>query len=133
MSKRLSDLVYVRFNAKLKSKKRGQQKNPLLSEDRGKARAWLLDGANSDDDEEVTPGSGLTWRMVDMISGATEAAENRKSDRLAATGSSGGVASNDDITDEDDEDDEYGDMKSDEDDEDAPDEKIPQSDDDDED
>ena len=46
--------MYVRFNAKLKSKKRGQEKNTLLSNERNKARAWLLDRINSDDDEEVT-------------------------------------------------------------------------------
>ena len=52
-----------------------------------------------------------------MISGASEAAEYRRSDRIAAraVGESSGVASDDDVTDEDDEED-YGDMESDEDD-----------------
>ncbi|XP_020243725.1 uncharacterized protein LOC109821983 [Asparagus officinalis] len=109
-SKRLEELVYVKFNSKLNQKKRrGENKNLLLSTDRSKARAWILEGAGSDDEEEVHPGSGLTWRMVEGISGAAEAAENRRSSRLAGPSSASTsviddeeepLVSDDDVSDE---------------------------------
>ncbi|XP_020272531.1 uncharacterized protein LOC109847711 [Asparagus officinalis] len=84
-SKRLEELIYVKFNLKLNQKnRRGENKNLLLSNDRSKERAWILEGAGSNDEEEVYPGSGLTWRMVEGIS---RAAENRRSSRLAGPSS----------------------------------------------
>ncbi|XP_020263183.1 uncharacterized protein LOC109839166 [Asparagus officinalis] len=109
-SKRLEELVYVKFNSKLNQKKRrGENKNQLLSTDHSKARAWILEGAGSDDEEEVYPSSGLTWRMVEGISGAAEATKNRRSSRLAGPSSASTsvmddeeepLVSDDDVSDE---------------------------------
>ncbi|XP_020269461.1 uncharacterized protein LOC109844758 [Asparagus officinalis] len=109
-SKRLEELVYVKFNSKLNQKKRrGENKNLLLSNDRSKARVWILEGATSDDVEEVHSGSDLTWRMVEAISGAAKAADNRRSSRLAEPSSASTsemddeeehLVSDDDVSDE---------------------------------
>lgn len=78
--------MYVKFNAKITAKKRrGPREDTIVSKDRNKARAWLIEGARSDDEEEVHPGSGLTWRQVEVISGANEVVENRRSARYATT------------------------------------------------
>ena len=54
----------------------------LLSKDYSKAQGWIVeDGDDGDDEDEVEPGSGLTWKMVGEASGADEMLEPRKSTR----------------------------------------------------
>ena len=54
----------------------------LLSKDSSKAQGWIVeDGDDGDDEDEVEPGSGLTWKMVGEASGADEMLEPRKSTR----------------------------------------------------
>ncbi|GFS30772.1 hypothetical protein Acr_00g0013980 [Actinidia rufa] len=50
----------------------------LLASQASMAQAWIVDGG---DDEEVEPGSGLTWGMVGEASGADSALEPRRSCR----------------------------------------------------
>ncbi|PSS14347.1 Pescadillo like [Actinidia chinensis var. chinensis] len=77
---RLNNLVYVQFNAKLINKKIRKEKgvDVLLESQASMAQAWIVDGG---DDEEVEPGSGLTWGMIGEASGADSAVERRRSCR----------------------------------------------------
>ena len=82
---RLNNLVFVSFNAKMKNKhkrERDMKLDVLLSKDSSKAQGWIVeDGDDGDDEDEVEPGSGLTWKMVGEASGADEMLEPRKSTR----------------------------------------------------
>ncbi|XP_073269796.1 uncharacterized protein [Primulina huaijiensis] len=77
---RLNDLVYVKFNANLmkKSSKREMGGDLLLSSQASEAQGWLVDDG---DEDEVEPGSGLTWRMVAEASGADEVLHPKRSAR----------------------------------------------------
>lgn len=50
----------------------------LLSSQASEAQGWLVDDG---DEDEVEPGSGLTWRMVAEASGADEVLQPRRSAR----------------------------------------------------
>ncbi|XP_052188242.1 uncharacterized protein LOC127798722 [Diospyros lotus] len=79
---RLNNLVYVQFNAKLMNKhKREKERNVdvLLASDASNAQGWIVDG---EDDEEVEPGTGLTWEVVGEASGANEMLQARRSSRM---------------------------------------------------
>ncbi|KAG8094849.1 hypothetical protein GUJ93_ZPchr0012g21307 [Zizania palustris] len=70
---RLNNLVYVQLNARLlkKTKKRNvNNKDVLLAIDAYHAQGWIIDGA---DDEDIDPVLGLSFRLIDEASGATEA------------------------------------------------------------
>ncbi|XP_073015221.1 uncharacterized protein [Primulina eburnea] len=77
---RSNDLVYVKFNANLlkKKSKREMGGDLLLSSQASEAQGWLVDDG---DEDEVEPGSGLTWRMVAEASGADEVLHPRRSAR----------------------------------------------------
>ena len=53
----------------------------LEAKDATNAQGWIVEGGDSGDDEEVEPGSGLTWRMVGEASGADDILQPRKSAR----------------------------------------------------
>ena len=76
----MNNLVYVQFNAKLINKKIRKEKgvDVLLASQASMAQAWIVDGG---DDEEVEPGSGLTWGMIGEASGADNVLEPRRSCR----------------------------------------------------
>ncbi|XP_052204482.1 uncharacterized protein LOC127809605 [Diospyros lotus] len=79
---RLNNLVYVQFNAKLMNKqKREKERNidVLLASDGNNAQGWIVEGG---DDEEIDPGTGLTWEMVGEVSGADEMLQPRRSSRM---------------------------------------------------
>lgn len=76
----MNKLVYVQFNARLmnKKKRRSDKVDALLANTAHNAQSWIVDGL---EDEEVTPGSGLTWEMVGEASGANEELQPRRSAR----------------------------------------------------
>ncbi|KAL5799447.1 hypothetical protein ACOSQ3_032529 [Xanthoceras sorbifolium] len=82
---RLNNLVFVQFNSKLMNKrKRLMDKKAnidvLLASngDASNAQGWMVD----DGDEEVEPGTGLTWQLVDEATGADEMTQPRRSTRV---------------------------------------------------
>jgi len=81
----LHNLVFVKFNAKIKSKTSSINRDPLAAiDDEERVTDWLVppktNGAPaSESDDEVFPGEGLTWRQVGKSSGAT--IKKRKSSR----------------------------------------------------
>ncbi|XP_047321201.1 uncharacterized protein LOC124925276 [Impatiens glandulifera] len=77
---RLNDLVYVKFNANLMKKKSKRETGGdlLLCSQASEAQDWLVEGG---DEDEVEPGSGLTWKMVAEASGADEVLRPRRSER----------------------------------------------------
>ena len=77
----MNSLVYVQFNSKIINKKlklKEKDVDVLITSDASNARGWIVDGG---DDEEVEPGSGLTWGMVGEASGADNVMEPRRSGR----------------------------------------------------
>ncbi|KAL5851461.1 hypothetical protein ACOSQ3_006579 [Xanthoceras sorbifolium] len=82
---RLNNLVFVQFNSKLMNKrKRLMDKKAnidvLLASngDASNAQGWMVD----DGDEEVEPGTRLTWQLVDEATGADEMTQPRRSTRV---------------------------------------------------
>jgi len=68
-SKRLNDLVFVKFNALLKSKFSDTSRDPLAAKslDSGKVQEWMVgsaDDEDNDDDDEIFQGEGLTWTQL---------------------------------------------------------------------
>ena len=51
----------------------------LLSKDSSKAQGWIVE--DGDDEDEVEPGSGLTWKMVEEAFEADEMLQLQKSAR----------------------------------------------------
>ncbi|KAL4189380.1 hypothetical protein AMTRI_Chr08g165140 [Amborella trichopoda] len=80
--RKLNDLVFVRENQRLKEKKNQQKKDPISSKDMENASDWLVSDPGT---EEVFPGEGLTWEMVEEASG--QASDPRRATR--ATSSAG--------------------------------------------
>lgn len=80
-SSRVSNLVYVQFNAKLLHKKKrvSDDKDVLQTDDVSKAQHWLVDGI--DDDYDLDPLTGATWEVLDNAVGADEMLEPRRSTR----------------------------------------------------
>ncbi|KAI8522344.1 hypothetical protein RHMOL_RhmolUnG0001900 [Rhododendron molle] len=75
---RLNNLVYVQFNVKLVNKKRRvKERDVLLASEATNAQGWIVEGG----DEEVEPGSGLTWDMVGEAMGVDEVLQPRRSGR----------------------------------------------------
>lgn len=78
-------MVYVQFNAKLLEEKRREREcgaDVLIAREATKAQAWIIDGVDDEeDDDEVYPGSELTWRMVGDVTEADEVLEPRRSGR----------------------------------------------------
>lgn len=70
-SKRLNDLVFVKFNAMLKSKHADISRDPISAKslDEGKTAEWLVGSSEGDNEneEEVFPGEGLTWQQLGDI------------------------------------------------------------------
>ncbi|XP_077233649.1 uncharacterized protein LOC143875954 [Tasmannia lanceolata] len=88
---RLNNLVYVQFNAKLfNEKKRMKERggDVLLANEASKAQGWIVDGGDEEEEDEVYPGSGLTWRVVGEAAGADDALEPRRSRRVGGSSSS---------------------------------------------
>ena len=85
---RVEELVFVRFNhlhAKKKSKAQQNKKtDPLVSSDATFAQGWMVQGAN-EEDPEVEPVTGLTWKLIAETCGAEEVTKLRRSSRLAHT------------------------------------------------
>lgn len=77
----MNKLVYVQFNARLmnKKKRKSDKVDVLLANEAYYAQSWIVDGVG--EDEEVTPGSGLTWGLVGEASGANEELQPRRSAR----------------------------------------------------
>lgn len=70
--------MYVQFNAKLVNKKRRvKEKDVLITSEATNAQGWIVEGG----DDEVEPGSGLTWDMVGEAMGADEVLLPRRSGR----------------------------------------------------
>ncbi|KAL4181181.1 hypothetical protein AMTRI_Chr12g235920 [Amborella trichopoda] len=79
---KLNDLVFVRENQRLKEKKKQPKKDPISSKDMENASDWLISDPGT---EEVFPGEGLAWEMVEEASG--QASDPRRATR--ATSSAG--------------------------------------------
>lgn len=80
----MEKLVYVQFNARITNKKRRAKEkglDVLLAKDASKAQSWIVEC----DDDEVEPGSDLTWEMVGEATGADEMLEPRRSARNVVT------------------------------------------------
>ncbi|KAG5549569.1 hypothetical protein RHGRI_014779 [Rhododendron griersonianum] len=76
---RMSNLVYVQFNAKLINKKaRKKEKDVLLASEATYAQGWIVEGG---DDDEVEPGSGLTYELLATTMGVDEVFMPRRSGR----------------------------------------------------
>ncbi|KAL4179667.1 hypothetical protein AMTRI_Chr13g121230 [Amborella trichopoda] len=80
--RKLNDLVFVRENQRLKEKKNQPKKDPISSKDMENALDWLVSELGT---EEVFPGEGLTWKMVEEASG--QASDHRRATQ--ATSSAG--------------------------------------------
>jgi hypothetical protein len=106
----LNDLVFVQFNKKMaqkrtEKKRNGQDyKDVLVATDDSRALHWkqaFIRERNTDEEDEIFPGSGLTWDLVAEASGANEdhirrstrtARRRAAEERSAHEGSSSGVA-----------------------------------------
>ncbi|KAF7135096.1 hypothetical protein RHSIM_Rhsim08G0134200 [Rhododendron simsii] len=76
---RMSNLVYVQFNAKLINKKaRKKEKDVLLASEATHAQGWIVEGG---DDDEVEPGLGLTYELLATTMGVDEVFMPRRSGR----------------------------------------------------
>ncbi|KAK8943332.1 hypothetical protein KSP40_PGU005571 [Platanthera guangdongensis] len=89
-SKRLNDLVFVKFNALLKSKYSETSRDPLAAKnvDSGMVQEWMVnvdpeEDEDEDDDDEVFPGEGLTWAQIGNIVDADH--DERRPQRLATS------------------------------------------------
>ncbi|KAL4195633.1 hypothetical protein AMTRI_Chr05g74230 [Amborella trichopoda] len=80
--RKLNDLVLVRENQRLKEKKNQPKKDPISLKDMENTSDWLVSDPGT---EEVFPGEGLTWEMVEEASG--QASDLRMATR--ATSSAG--------------------------------------------
>src|SRR4051812_33095797 len=74
-TQKLHDLVYVKFNAKLKHKHANKDRDPLLAYvEEERSSDWLLNlkktNQDGDSDDEVFDGETLTWRQVGEMVGA---------------------------------------------------------------
>ncbi|XP_021990733.1 uncharacterized protein LOC110887342 [Helianthus annuus] len=75
--KRLNDLVYVKFNRGLKQRyERRNTTDPILLQEIDDSNEWVM-GVMDDENEETSEvvfddNSGLTWRVVEKASGASE-------------------------------------------------------------
>ena len=81
---RLNHLVFVQYNSKLRNKKERikEKKNidPLLASEANDAQGWLIDGG--DDEQDVEPNTGLTWKVIEEACGANEVMQLRRSSRV---------------------------------------------------
>ncbi|KAG5557064.1 hypothetical protein RHGRI_007351 [Rhododendron griersonianum] len=76
---RMSNQVYVQFNAKLINKKaRKKEKDVILASEATYAQGWIVEGG---DDAEVEPGSGLTYELLATTMGVDEVFMPRRSGR----------------------------------------------------
>ncbi|KAL5790169.1 hypothetical protein ACOSQ2_005057 [Xanthoceras sorbifolium] len=71
---RLNNLVYIQFNSKLRNKQRRAKEKDvdvLLATDAEatNAQEWIVEGCA---DDEVEPGTGLTWQLVDEAIGVDD-------------------------------------------------------------
>lgn len=81
--KRLNNLVYVQLNARLLSKKEKSNVkniNVILVSDTTQAQGWIIESGG--DDQEVETGTGLTWKLIDEASKASEAMQPCRSTRV---------------------------------------------------
>lgn len=90
--KRLNDLVFVKFNARLRLKRADKNRDPIAINDRDEDRfsesEWKAPASKCGSNvipqnEEVFPGEGLTWGQVGQATGATS--QTRKNMRRKAT------------------------------------------------
>ncbi|CAA0807048.1 hAT transposon superfamily protein [Striga hermonthica] len=85
---RLEQLVFVRFNNLHADKKKKAQKNkkmdPLLATEATHAQGWIVEGED-DEDADVEPVTGLTWKLIAETCGAEEVTKLRRSARLNET------------------------------------------------
>jgi hypothetical protein len=81
----MEQLVFVRFNNLHADKKRKAEKNkkmdPLLATEATWAQGWMVEG-EEDDDTDVEPVTGLTWKLIAETCGAEEVTKLRRSARL---------------------------------------------------
>ena len=65
----------------MNKQKREKERNVdvLLASDASNAQGWIVEGG---DDEEIEPGTGLTWEVVGEASGANEMLQPRKSSKM---------------------------------------------------
>lgn len=65
----------------MNKQKREKERNVdvLLASDASNAQGWIVDG---EDDDEVDPGTGITWEVVGEASGADEMLQPRRSSRV---------------------------------------------------
>ena len=65
----------------MNKQKREKERNVdvLLASDASNAQGWIVEGG---DDEEIEPGTGLTWEVVGEASGANEMLQPRRSSRM---------------------------------------------------
>nr|CAD1831681.1 unnamed protein product [Ananas comosus var. bracteatus] len=90
--KRLNDLVFVKFNARLRLRQADRNRDPIalndrdedeVSESEWKAPTSIRASNVTPQNEEVFPGEGLTWGQVGKATGATSQA--RRNARRKAT------------------------------------------------
>jgi hypothetical protein len=84
-AERLNQLVFVQYNVKMNGKKQKAKKNnkmdPLVAADATHAQGWMVEGG--DDEIDVEPVAGLTWKLIEEACGTDEVAKLRRSSRLA--------------------------------------------------
>lgn len=67
--RRLNDLVYVHYNSKLKENQREKGGDPIFTKEfQGHARGCFVDVLPGE--EKIFAGTGLTWGLVSLASGA---------------------------------------------------------------
>ncbi|XP_020268539.1 uncharacterized protein LOC109843955 [Asparagus officinalis] len=92
-SKRLSDLVYVQFNLRIRTKmdttrKDGKKRDILLAKDGRHASAWVVDGYNSEEEEDYYPGTDIPLGVISEAAGTDEFLQPRRTTRRANMASS---------------------------------------------
>ena len=60
-------------------REKGRNVDVLLASDASNAQGWIVEGG---DDEEIEPGTGLTWEVVGETSRANEMLHPRRSSRM---------------------------------------------------
>ena len=63
-----------------KEKREKKNIDPIIGSEANEAQGWLIEGG--DDDQDVEPATGLTWKVIEEACGANEVLELRKSARV---------------------------------------------------
>ncbi|CAN6319029.1 unnamed protein product [Urochloa humidicola] len=69
------------MNGKKQKAKKNKKMDPLVASDATHAQGWMVDGG--DDDTDVEPAVGLTWKLIEESCSTEDVTKLRRSARLS--------------------------------------------------